>query len=561
MKPRNLIAALIIMASLTAVSAMASEKSIDAPIGMVTVYPDRAQITRFAHLNLLPGEYALLIENLPVTAIDGSFRASVSNIEGLTLLGLNHRLIQHLEAPQQKVAELERQIELIERIEKQAKLDRLEAFKEQKSLLIRLSQSAGQWTSGDSNKIQIDVSQWNAAFGFIGGRLLDVGDSIRIVSNQLNEIEKRLAKLKADLNSLKGSGQRATKTVSIDVILDKDAEFDLALKYVATGASWTPVYDARLNGNEEVNLNCFADVSQHTGEDWNNVDLTISTAQPSRGTGPGLFSPWYLSIIEYGTYPNEADYLLKKAPSVVKLEEGEMQIRGGRDEEKSFLADGFNLGTDAAVGTTAYSITFKAKHKKSILSGEESVRTLIAGWNLESELTYLSRPKNRQEVYRLANITNQNEAPLMPGKVSIFADSDFLGTTNIREFIAPGEEFELPFGADDNFKVKREMLAQKKGDKTGFLGQDTDKKQIKQTIKITLTNNGTSSRTVQLEEPLPVSQDDRVKVKLGDIAPEYDKKDEQGKAEWSIVLAPGEEKEIIIPYKIEFPEGMQIAGL
>jgi uncharacterized protein (TIGR02231 family) len=183
----------------------------------------------------------------------------------------------------------------------------------------------------------------------------------------------------------------------------------------------------------------------------------------------------------------------------------------------------------------------------------------VAEWKLDSKMTYLCRPKNRQEVYRLAEITNQNDAPLMPGLVSVFAGGDFLGKTNIDGFIAPGEMFEMPFGVDNNIKVERTLVGEKKKHSEGIF---TDDKLIhERTIMISLKNNGSDEKKIRLEEAMPLSRDDRIKIKIGDTSPKYDFQNEKGRTAWKLTLKPGEEKVVTIPLRIEHPQDVRINGL
>ncbi|MFQ5607955.1 MAG: DUF4139 domain-containing protein, partial [Candidatus Zixiibacteriota bacterium] len=74
-------------------------------------------------------------------------------------------------------------------------------------------------------------------------------------------------------------------------------------------------------------------------------------------------------------------------------------------------------------------------------------------------------------------------------------------------------------------------------------------------------NNGAKEAALTLEEPLPVSQDKKITVRVGRIEPEPTSREENGKLLWDITLAPGEEKIFLVPLRIEHPEDMPVAGL
>ena len=70
-------------------------------------------------------------------------------------------------------------------------------------------------------------------------------------------------------------------TVTVDIPAgSSDVELDLDVSYVALNASWTSTYDLRLEAST-LALTWYGLVTQHTGEDWPECDLRLSTARPS----------------------------------------------------------------------------------------------------------------------------------------------------------------------------------------------------------------------------------------------------------------------------------------
>lgn len=546
-----------------ALAVNAKPTTIKSSITEVTVYPDRAKVTRMGTLTLSVGDQAVLFENLPVGVEDASFRASARGAEGITLLGLNHKVVQHLETPRQKVAELEKQIRELERGSKQQVADRLAVLEAQKELLLAISKGGGEEMAREVKRGGIDVKSWDAAYAFFGSKLTRVTDSMRMARQEMEDIDKTLEHLRSELRTIQSTKSRSTKTVQVDLRLAQEGEVDVTLEYMIGGAMWKPLYDARLvSDKDQVELSCFAEVTQRTGEDWEDVNLVLSTAQPSRGISPGDFRPWYLAVHEVSYQPGTPDrrIVVKAKRDPISRREVASQATIIREEIEArpagTLRDLLPQADLAAAYIEASGITttFVADRKESVPSGAAAVRVPIGQWMLEGGTKLVSRPKNTEGAFRLVSLTNQGEAPLMPGQVSIFAESDFLGKTALSELIAPDQTFDLPFGRDDKISVKREILSRKKEVKT-------NKIRIKQTIKITLKNNGRVARVVSLEEPIPTSKDSRVKVKVTKVEPEPMTTDVQGKATWEISLSPGEEKAVMISYRVEYPKGVVVSGL
>ncbi|MFZ1685201.1 MAG: mucoidy inhibitor MuiA family protein [Candidatus Zixiibacteriota bacterium] len=581
---------------------LAEDKPVDAPIKKVTVYPDRAMVTRIADLTLPAGDQSIVIENLPITAVDESFRVSATNLDGVLLLGMSHRTAYHSESPQQRVAELEKKIDQIQRFERAELVDRLDAYQQQKSLLLAIAKSSGEVMSDQVAKGTIAVSQWNEAYRFVGSRLIEVNDSIRSTQVKIDSIGIRTGLLQNELGLLRSNSGRSTKTVQIDLRLAKAGKVDAVLEYTVPGATWTPIYDARLATDTDLVAWTYnAEVCQHTGEDWTNVELTLSTTSPSQGAGPGEISPWSLSVVDHDLdrritvtadkdvidkfeVSNQAgisseamelrpvktaDELLRTVSGVETNSNGKVFLRGGRDLEVGYILGGVPMGdplgglgsggvnlslvSGSIIYSSDYVTSFKTQRLETIPSGDKKVRTNISEYQLQCRVEYLCRPHNSQSVYRLGTITNQKEAPLMPGLVAIFVGSDFLGNSYVGNLVVPGEEFKLPFGRDNNIKVERKVSAEKKT-------RTSDKIKKEAIIRIALTNLSGKERSIKVEEAVPLSRDSRIKITLGEIVPKPVLLDEAGKATWHISLKPKDSSNVAIPYRIEFASNLEVAG-
>src|SRR5207244_12206164 len=74
------------------------------------------------------------------------------------------------------------------------------------------------------------------------------------------------------------------------IIVDKAnaAAGKIRLNYLVDAVNWRPQYRFRAGKgeNEQVRIEYLAGVMQQTGEEWNNVKLSLSTAQPLLNAAP-----------------------------------------------------------------------------------------------------------------------------------------------------------------------------------------------------------------------------------------------------------------------------------
>ncbi|MGD8605492.1 MAG: DUF4139 domain-containing protein, partial [Anaerolineales bacterium] len=256
------------------------------------------------------------------------------------------------------------------------------------------------------------------------------------------------------------------------------------------------------------------------------------------------------------------------ARSVLSTNSGEVFVRGGKAGEVEYIVNGPPVGDQLAdipePGLTAvsgsivdvgyYATVFNVERRDTIPSGEKSVRVMIGRYGLAATTELVCRPRNTQGAYRVVKIVNQDKAPFLPGLASLFTGSDYLGNFAIRSLIAPGQEFTLPFGRDDGIEVNREIVDYR-------VEHDGRKLKKYHTVKIVLTNHASGNRTVRLEEPFPVSRDDRVKVKIDDIEPEVTDDGDEERAVWLVTLGPQETAEYRFSVKVEHPASLRVSGL
>ena len=110
---------------------------------------------------------------------------------------------------------------------------------------------------------------------------------------RIAELEKQKAAIEKQINELNGrKNDEATGMIVVKLNAAAATNCSFEISYVVRNASWTPAYDIRVNNvDEPVQLVYKADIRQNTKEKWDNVKLTLSTANPNAsGEAPVLSS-------------------------------------------------------------------------------------------------------------------------------------------------------------------------------------------------------------------------------------------------------------------------------
>lgn len=105
--------------------------------------------------------------------------------------------------------------------------------------------------------------------------------------------------------------------LSVALEADSAGKVDLVIRHFVGDAFWTPVHDWHLTTGDvpTLRLDRAASVQQNAGEDWSEVMLTLSTAQPGRDVSPRGPWPQRRQVVEP---QKEAGYALSE------METGEM---------------------------------------------------------------------------------------------------------------------------------------------------------------------------------------------------------------------------------------------
>ncbi|MBK8011582.1 MAG: DUF4139 domain-containing protein [Deltaproteobacteria bacterium] len=86
-------------------------------------------------------------------------------------------------------------------------------------------------------------------------------------------------------------------TTTLDLGSHEPGTVALDVEYAVSWATWRPYYHIRLSGGAPaVELVRFADLWQDTSENWEEIDLCLSTAQPETALEPPVLSPWSLGL-------------------------------------------------------------------------------------------------------------------------------------------------------------------------------------------------------------------------------------------------------------------------
>lgn len=534
---------------------------LETTITAVTVYPDRARVSRTGRIGVEPGQYHLEIPELPLTLSPESVRVSGRGTARARLGGVDVRRAFYTETPSASAAELERRIEEIK--DKEAALtDEENVLKISLGFLNGLAKQGESYGKGLAYG-KSGVKESAELLEFLTERATTAQDRRRAIAIEKREMDREKKKLQRELEQIHSARPRERYAATVKVEAFTAGDLDVELVYIVGHAGWTPLYDLRLTegeGDKEpgVEINYLAQVTQRSGEDWAAVSLTLSTARPALSATLPKLAPWYVQVYQPPPPPMpaaapRAKRSMKKEGAVMRAA---MDDFAGAEPVAEAEPEPVQMEVvQAKISQEGGAVTFSVPQPADVPSDGSPHKTSVATLSLTPELDYLTAPKLVPAAYRRATIANDTEFVLLPGPVSIFYSNEFVGATEL-EHVAPNESFEVFLGTDDRIKVERKLIT-RQVDKR-LLG---DKRRLRYAYQIEIKNLRDRAEKIIVQDQLPVSTHEDIKVRAENIVPQPHKQTDLGILEWQLDLEPDQETKLVFEFTVEHPRDLTVTGL
>ncbi len=132
-----------------------------------------------------------------------------------------------------------------------------------------------------SETIGLKLLDIKAAMAYYSPRFLEIKLALLKNEEQYKINDNKRAICQRELNELSKLGDQEV-SVTIDLTAESNDPILLTIDFLMSGCGWSPTYDARTDGvNDKLKITYKADVWQRTGIDWNKVDFSLSTGNPS----------------------------------------------------------------------------------------------------------------------------------------------------------------------------------------------------------------------------------------------------------------------------------------
>lgn len=503
---------------------------IHAPIKQITVFRLGAQIERSSTVSLKQGYNEVIFHKIAAGFDDQTIQLKAS--EDVKLVSVQYRHSALHTGTTHPVAQLlEGKIENLKtELEDEAMFH--DSWEEEELLLTAYKKFPDQSPA-------LNVDQLHKMADLYRLRLLEVKQKKLAIKRKMFVLESRLD----SLNKLLRDFHSKHPTIPLGEIVvgiysQKAAQTDLTLTYIDMRARWETAFDLNVkNLKEAILLTQKAKISQNTGEDWVDVQIKLSTGNPSSNIIAPKLEPWFLQYNSH-YYPNEDD-ILSMAQSRAN---GNVRVK-----TEEVLADNYYNSVEENITFLEYTL----HQKLNIASGSPYEEVSIMENEIQAEYRYYAVPAMDNRVYLVAGLLDWSSFNISSGPARLYFEGTYIGNSFIDAMQTKDTLF-VSLGPDIAIAVKKDKIKQKSA--TKFL---SSKKELTAGWEIFLKNNKTVAVDIQLQERLPLATNSNMEVNIENISDaHYDPK--TGFVTWHVQLKPGEQTKKQFVYSVKIPKDQHI---
>ena len=577
---KNLTQGLVLAVALMVIVASAASAGVPTTAGTiskVTVYRGQALVTRTVSVDLPPGASEFIVKDLPAMIVPESIYAQTS--DDTKVLSVRYREKAVRENTRQEVKQLDAQIEDV-----QHQLKYAESEHKHSDLQWQMFEKLKDFTIATAKS---DLSRGLLTFEPVESLTKLIEKKGLEYYKQRMELEDKIAGLKKEQelldrkrNKLVAGQSRTEREAVLFISRTGGKRTAIRLSYLVGGANWQQQYNLRADPKQSnVLIEYNAVVNQTSGEDWDGVTLSLSTAEPTMVAAPPILEPMLVAlsrpvqaqqdqegqvigIAQARQYQESRRANIKKGIAAnielnkLAIDNQAFFLRAGQRELQEFQQKIAEISR-----TEGISVTYDLPGRLTLPSRSDQQLVSIASITAKADFTLIATPLLTDYVYLQADLLNNSDTVLLPGQASIFRDGEFVGKSRLPQ-VTIGETFTAGFGIDSQVQVVRELESKKTRIQGGNRIDTYD-------YRIALSNYKNMPLELQLLDRLPYTDDASIKIELEKTEPELSAGSEylraarkKGILRWDLKLAPNtvEKDATVVKYSftMEYDRNMQI---
>lgn len=350
------------------ITVFATEIKTKATTKEVIVYTNGAQITSDVSVTIPKGSSIMRITDVSQFVTQNTIQLSGLKDVSILSIGFEVNFFPKKELSE-KIKNLKAQINAKQR-EIAVLQNTIKGLEEEESILSLNKNLGSNQQAVPLEKILLHSKHYRDRIPVVKMEIYDTNQKIILIDLEVKAMQQEFQKMTGEANEQKGE---------IIVKLDNPNEattLNMILKYIVTNAGWVPSYEIKAkNSKDALQFAYKAQVYQNTGEDWNDVKLTLSTGNPNYTNDKPKIESQYLNFVySYSnqSYKDQERQNYKYNP-MIKEVSGIVTDKSGPIPGANVVIKGTNVSTQT---------DFNGRYSIKIVNGTELVYSFVGMENI-----------------------------------------------------------------------------------------------------------------------------------------------------------------------------------
>ena len=371
-------------------------------------------------------------------------------------------------------------------------------------------------------------------------------ERIRKIQEEIREFRKEIR----DLEQKKQDREQRQKlpAIALEVTAEQAGPVLFELRYYENAARWSSVNEIHSDAEKAPELRMRAKITQTTQEDWNNVQISLFTGNPSSGDRLPELRPRFLDIKEPVTASYAAGIPMPQA--FMGMGMAMAQASGGMMNMQSAPMQRVET-QNAEVRDDEAMTEYVLPGTRSVRNGARGTMADLQTVLLPAEYQVISAVPEDSHAY-LAAVVKPSDLPF-PEKVSaaVYLKGMYNGRTEL-DPMSGKEKTEITLGREERVRISRKEISRKKST-TLLKGQ----KVTEYVFETRVSNTSDREIPMILRDQIPVSRNKEITVELKECGgAELDA--ETGFLTKKITLSGGQTVSVPLSYKVSLPKDKEL---
>jgi uncharacterized protein (TIGR02231 family) len=381
--------------------------------------------------------------------------------------------------------------------------------------------------------------------------MLEIKNKQMELKKVIADLNKELQKIVNQQNEFNNRSDQPKSDILVSISCKTIQTCDLEISYFVTGANWAPLYDIRVTDiTKPVQIIRKANITQVTGEDWKNTDLTLSTSNPTISGNKPELTTWNIYIQEVYTraYAQKGVRQAAEMPSAARMESQEGLVQDTYSGNMNTMSYAIPSSTIVQNQT---SVSYEIKEPYTIPSDGKEYAVSIDEMNVPADFEYRCSPKLDKDAFLIAQVPDWEQYNFLDGNANLYFEGMYIGRATIDAHV-PKDTMALSLGRDKSIIVERKKV--KNFTSKQFIGKF---KTVTNGWEISVKNNKKQAVNLVIDDQFPVSTNKDIEVEYIDKGGAQFN-EQTGILTWRLKLDPAKSVKLNFRYSVKYPKDKMV---